>query len=382
VGVRQGAVEDMGVKPARQGADRGSLPVGRSAAPALMNGFEIADIDQAVENAAPALDEMKAGSLFLTGGTGFFGQWLLALIARANAVRGSAISVSVLTRDAAAFRIRCPDLASQPFFSFIEGDVRRFEFPRQRFTHLIHAAADTSALADRKPLELMDTIVEGTVRVMAFAAEQRPRRTLLVSSGAVYGQQPADLSHIAEDFHGAPDPLDRRSAYGAAKRMAEQIAALHNQEQSAVVVARAFTLAGPGLPLDGHFAIGNFVRDAVAGRPVMVAGDGTPHRSYLHAGDLAAWLLRLLTHGRAGNAYNVGSDRAVSIAELAGEIVRVIPAAAGIRMEGKPSGSLRSRYIPSIDKARRELGLDVWTPLEQSIERMGRWAERRTGISL
>jgi dTDP-glucose 4,6-dehydratase len=364
----------MGVKPARRGT--AALQIEGSAGPALLNGFEIADLDRAVEHAAPALDDMKGGSLFLTGGTGFFGQWLLALIARANAVRGSAISVTTLTRDARRFQTRCPDLAGQNFLRLVEGDVRRFEFPRQRFSHLIHAAADTSALADQKPLDLMDTIVEGTARVMAFAAEQQLRRSLLVSSGAVYGQQPADLSHIAEDFHGAPDPLDRRSAYGAAKRMAEQIAALHNRRESAVVIARAFTFAGPGLPLDGHFAIGNFVRDAVAGRPVTVSGDGAPLRSYLYAGDLAAWLLRLLTHGQPGNAYNVGSDHAVSIAELASEIARVIPTAAGVRVEAKPSASLRSRYIPSIDKARRELGLDVWTPLDQSIERMGRWAGR------
>jgi nucleoside-diphosphate-sugar epimerase len=361
----------MGVKPARQG--KAELQIERSAA--LMNGFEIADIDRAVQHAAPALDDMRGGSLFLTGGTGFFGQWLLALIARANAVRSSAISVTALTRDATGFRTRCPDLAGQDFIRLVEGDVRRFEFPRQRFSHLIHAAADTSALADQKPLDLMETIVEGTARVMAFAAERQLHRSLLVSSGAVYGQQPADLSHIAEDFHGAPDPLDRRSAYGAAKRMAEQIATLHNRRESAVVVARAFTFAGPGLPLDGHFAIGNFVRDAVAGRPVTVAGDGTPQRSYLYAADLAAWLLRLLTHGQPGNAYNVGSDHAVSIAELAGEIARVIPSAAGVRVQAKPSGSLRSHYIPSIDKARRELRLDVWTPLDQSIERMGRWAK-------
>lgn len=346
---------------------------------ATLNGFEIDDIDEAVGRAAPALDALRDASLFVTGGTGFFGQWLLSLLARADATRSLGIKVTVLTRDAAGFHRRCPEFARDSFVRIVEGDIRSFEFPKGRFTHLVHAATDTSAEADQRPVELIDTIVRGTRRALDFAQTSAVKRTLVVSSGAIYGTQPDDVSSFPEDFQGAGPTTDPRSSYGQAKRLAEQLATLYGESGSgSVVIARAFAFVGPALPLDSHFAIGNFIRDAIAGDAVTVRGDGSPVRSYLYAGDLAVWLLQLLVHGRAGKAYNVGSDRAISIAELAALVASTLPTARGVAIKGKPAArELRSRYIPSIERAREELALDVWTPLDEAIRRTARWAERQ-----
>ena len=261
--------------------------------------LDIEDLDNAIAHAGPAVASLAGSSLFITGGTGFIGRWLLAVLARANTTLDLGLTVTVLTRSKTRFLKRCPELASAPRIHLIEGDVRTFEFPKGQFSHVIHAATDTNVQAARQPLKLIDTIVNGTRRVLEFSLAAGVRRVLLLSSGAVYGAQPHDLETVSEDYPGACATTLRRSAYGQAKRLAEQLATIFHADIGLdVVTGRLFAFVGPGMPLDTHFAIGNFIRDAIAGHEIVVTSDGTPVRSYLYAGDLTAWLLRLLTRPR------------------------------------------------------------------------------------
>ncbi|PPQ36948.1 dTDP-glucose 4,6-dehydratase [Rhodoblastus acidophilus] len=341
-----------------------------------VDGFAVSDLAQACGRIGSALKKLDGAALFITGGTGFFGRWLLALLAYARTADIAACEVTALSRAPRDFCAEHPDFAALPWLKFCEGDVSCFEFPKGRFTHVIHAATDTSAEADRNPRRLIGSIVDGTRRVLDFAALAGVERLLYVSSGAVYGAQPHDIANIPENHPGACDPLDPRTAYGQAKRLAEHFCALATRDGLETVVARAFAFVGPGLPLDGHFAIGNFIADALAGREIVVKGDGTPLRSYLYAADLAAWLIKLLVEGESGAAYNVGSDAEVSIAELARLVAKTL-GAPGVKI-AQPAGvpGFRSRYIPSIDRA-RALGLDAWTPLEQAIARTALFARQQ-----
>jgi dTDP-glucose 4,6-dehydratase len=127
---------------------------------------------------------------------------------------------------------------------------------------------------------------------------------------------------------------------------------------------------GPYLPLDAHYAIGNFIRDALNGHSIGVTGDGTPFRSYLYAADLAAWLWTILLQPSATGAYNVGSDEAWPIREIAKRVALSCPSRPGVTLAHSPD--LRrapSRYVPNVDRARRELGLEVWTPLDVAIRK-------------
>jgi dTDP-glucose 4,6-dehydratase len=333
------------------------------------------DLEEAAGHALAALDALRGARIFLTGGTGFFGRWLIATLAHVHAKIGA--EVVVLTRNAESFRALYPDLATHPAIGLHRGDVRDFAFPSGRFTHVIHAAVDTSVAADANKFELIETIVVGAKRVLEFSARAGAQRLLYVSSGAVYGAQPAEMTHFPEDCRGACDPLDPRSAYGEAKRLAELMCVCAAaQGGTPAVVARAFAFVGPGLPLDAHFAIGNFIRDAVAGGDIVVGGDGSPLRSYLYAGDLAAWLLTLLTKGTPGSAYNVGSDQAISIADLARKVASFAPRAPVVTIKGAAMpGAPRSRYVPAIARA-QSLGLDVWTPLDEAIRRTMAFAQR------
>lgn len=311
--------------------------------------------------------------ILLTGGTGFFGRALLRhWLSLATA--GEAIPhVLVLSRDPAAFLRNSPIFSGHDWLDFHAGDILQpSSLPRAlRFTHILHAAADSTLGPLLKPLERFNQILDGTRNLLDLAVATGARRFLLTSSGAVYGPQPPDLPALPEDWPGGPVPDNPSNAYGMGKRAAEHLCALYQDAHGLeTVIARCFAFAGPDLPLDVHFAIGNFIRDALTQEVITVAGDGTPLRTYLDQADLAHWLLTLLEQARPGEAYNVGSDEGVSIAQLAHLVRNLVAPDKQVRILGQGQDAQgRNRYVPDISKARQELGLRVTIPLAESIHR-------------
>lgn len=323
----------------------------------------------------------RGQSFFITGGTGFFGLWLLESFARANDELSLGMRATVLTRDPAAFAHQAPHLTARADLAFLAGDLRHFPFPSGGFDHLIHAAADTGAWTKEKGVdEVIDIVVAGTRRLLDFAAHAGIRNFLLISSGAVYGPQPAGLACVPEDFPGAPDPLLPESAWGEGKRVAEHLCAVHAARYGyALKIARCFAFIGPHLRLDAHYAAGNFIRDALRGERIRVNGDGTQIRSYLHAADLAIWLWTILFRGRPARPYNVGSPEAVSIADLAEMVKRAFAQLVPVQiMQAAKPGCPVSRYVPDVARAGAELGLEVWIPLAEAISKTAAW---HTGAS-
>ncbi len=304
------------------------------------------DLDHVIEHTVGVWESLAGQRIFLTGGTGFVGTWLCESLLRAN--RG--ISAVVLTRHPEQFPFTNP--AVQPLC----GDVRTFDFPDGEFPYVIHAAT---------PASTDDLDGEATRHVLEFARKHGTRRLLFTSSGAVYGRQPAELTHISEDFPSEPD-----TPYGEAKRAAESLLASRD-----AVIARLFAFSGPGLPLDKNYAVGNFVGDVLNGGPIRIQGDGTPYRSYLYAADLAVWLWTLLVRGEPGRPYNVGSDHAVTIAELARTVAAVtVPGTAAEAAQVAAPGVSALRYVPSVERAEREMGLRPIVSLEEGVRRMYDWA--------
>lgn len=325
--------------------------------------------------------EARGRSFFITGGTGFFGMWLLESFAHINDALGLDMRATVLTRDPLAFAVKAPHLSGRADLTFIRGDVRSFDFPSGEFDYVIHAATEASAkLNDEAPQEMLDAIIGGTRRVLDFAAQAGVKKLLLTSSGAVYGKQPSEITHVSEDYAGAPDPLLPGSAYGEGKRVSEHMCAVHARQHGyEVKVARCFAFVGPHLPLDAHFAIGNFIRDALRGQPIRIGGDGTPTRSYLYASDLAVWLWTLLFKAPTARAYNVGSAEDLSIKQLAEIVAEAVAAGGPVQVAQKPDASRPvSRYVPSVGRALTELDLNTEISLSEAITRTAVWHTSQT----
>ena len=297
---------------------------------------------------------MNEKSIFLTGGTGFFGKSILSMLKRGFL---NNLNFTVLSRDPEKFLTENPEFNGLPLVDFIAGDVRNFQFPDRSFDYIFHAAAPAMAMP---PGVERDIIINGTRRVLEFARHCKARRLLYVSSGAVYGPQPPDLERIPEDY-----PCRPVTEYGIAKYEAEQMCLDSGIE---TVIARCFAFVGPYLNRNIHFAIGNFIRDCLAGQDIVIKGDGTPYRSYLYADDLVRWLFKAMFEGKTGCAYNIGSDRAVSIRELVETVQKVLHSENRIVVcKASVPGKKPEHYVPDITRIRQELNVSITIGLEDAI---------------
>jgi nucleoside-diphosphate-sugar epimerase len=336
------------------------------------------DLDRVNERILPLRGELEGARMFITGGTGFIGCWLLESLAWANDKLGLGAEALVLTRNMEAFARKAPHLANRADIRFHAGDVRNFDFPAGKYSHVIHAATEASEkMNNEQPIVMLDTIVAGTRRALDFSVQCGAKQFLLTSTGAVSGPQPAALALMPENHLGGPDISNPKSATYEGKRLCELLCAIYARQHGLETkVARIYALVGPYLQLDLHYAMGNFIRDAMAGGPIKIKGDGTPYRSYLYAADLTVWLWTILVRGVSNRPYNVGSRNPLSILETAEAVRRALPGQVPIEIAQKPRpGQFAARYVPETMRAQQELGLREWTPLDEAIRRTANWCQ-------
>jgi nucleoside-diphosphate-sugar epimerase len=324
------------------------------------------EINILIKNIAFALENK---TIFLTGGTGFFGRSFLEFIIGINSVHNLNLKIYVLARDPERFKNKYPQLIEN-FITFQKGDIVNFDFLDIKVNYIFHFATPASATMNiENPIGMFDNIVDGSRRILDFAVKSKCEKFLLTSSGAVYGKQPTELTHIPESYMAAPTTQNSHSAYGEGKRVAELMGNIYSSKYGFEhKIARCFAFVGPHLDANGTFAIGNFIRDAIQGKTLSIGGDGTPFRSYLYSSDLIVWLLTILLTGKSNQPYNVGSDNDLSISDLAKKVTQLINPSLRIEIAKKATDLSRpDRYVPNVSLAKNELGLCAWTPLDDSI---------------
>lgn len=306
--------------------------------------------------------------LLITGGTGFVGRHLLDQIA-------AGVGPCVLSDVVVTSRTQA-DVGHQ--VEQVRWDVCDANLPDVEFDAIIHAATPASAEFNaRAPRLMFDQIVVGARNVIELCERQRePPRLLFTSSGAVYGEMPEHLSAWPEGSRLAANALDPKNAYASGKRAAETLFALAgNEGLCRPTIARLFTFSGRHLPLDRHFALGNFVRDALRGGPIRVLGDGIVIRSYLSGDDMAEWLLRALERELdLDMILHIGSNRPISILALANLVAEraanVLGERPNIELTDSPHFKTSDIYLPSVTKTKALLGTRPRQSLTRSIDEM------------
>lgn len=325
----------------------------------------------------PSLAEgFQQKSVLITGGTGYVGKCLLHLFAWMRVEHDCEFKVTVISRSPQTFQTLHPSLVKG--VSLLHGEISSALTPPDSPDFIIHAATPASAeLTARHPNEMTQINIDAMKWILKISESCTHMPTLLfTSSGAAYGLTAPGENYSPEEWFSPLGLPSTNVAYSEGKRIAEQL--LLEAGARGIVrptIARLFAFAGPYLPQDSHFAVGNFVRDAVNGSDIVVRGDGKSVRSYLNSFDLAFWLLRCLTHPQSEYPYNIGSEVAISIHELA----RLVLERANLRgLSGSKIQILGQVsaldgvdiYLPSTLKTRDSLDVSQWTTLEESIDQM------------
>ncbi len=323
-------------------------------------------------------EPLRNAHIYITGGTGFLGSWLLELIGALNDQFDFKTRVTVATRSLNKFTKNYPHLASRKDFSFQPVDVRNIvELPHDT-THIIHAAANSNRDHFASfPTSSFQNNLDSTFQIFRLANQLSSiQNVLLVSSSMVYGKHPNDAGNIKEDTFGSlVSPLDSNTIYAESKRACEAAAASFLTEMKLPIsIARPFSLVGPYQSLNLPWAVTDFMQEALKGGPIKIMSDGSIVRSIMYASDFANWILHITAYAQPRAVYNVGSPEPIDLLSLAKMIKSCFKTEPQILTNlGNNAMSGNRRIVPNVDKAKKELQLKITVDLESAIQRSMEW---------
>lgn len=325
-----------------------------------------------VDSASSDLEQIVNSEVMITGASGFVGSWLVGswLWAR-ESLKGTG-RLLLVCRNIEGLAKKYASSISAGHLILQAADVRSLQLPVAFRPQLVVNAATPAreSLNVNQPLEMLNIIIDGQKRLLEISQEAGAERFLFLSSGAVYGSIPLSLKQVPEDYLGAPHIGDPAMAYHEGKRVAELMGNICSQNDSmGFVSARLFAFLAPFLPIDEHFAAGNFIGNAIRNEDIIIKSGGGSIRSYQYGTDLVTWLWALLVRGKSGDAYNVGSDESLSIKELAEKVAELSASGVSVKIMGKDEVTNISQYVPSVKKMRQEFKLDNQIRLQQAIIR-------------
>ncbi|MEE1927025.1 UDP-glucuronic acid decarboxylase family protein [Streptomyces sp. TRM 70351] len=304
----------------------------------------------------------------VTGGAGFIGSHLCERLLEDGA---EVVAVDNLV---SGDRANLAELVGRPGFTFVERDVCPPGLPEALpggpFDLVMHLACPASP-ADylRLPLETLETGSHGTRSALELARRDGAR-LVLASTSEVYGDPEEHPQR--ETYWGHVNPVGPRSVYDEAKRFAEALVTAHRGVHGTdTAIARIFNTYGPRMrPGDGR-AVPTFVRQALAGEPLTVAGDGSQTRSLCYVDDTVEGLLALAASGLPGPV-NIGGDEEITILELARRVIALTGSRSGItRVELPGDDPVRRR--PDTTLARERLGWSPRTGWETGLKKTVSW---------
>jgi nucleoside-diphosphate-sugar epimerase len=326
------------------------------------------DIDSLLSGGR-TFQEFDGATITILGGTGFIGQWIIQALHEFGLNFGFSAEITVISRNAS----RARNLFAEKFG--LTPNVVEFDFAvglaeLEKCDFFINGATPSTK---KTGIDNVEAVYASTVNASNSIIRSAKRygnkpRVVNLSSGIVYGTQGlAERNQIesASTIH-----PNSQSGYLNAKLSSESIfseAAV--LEEVKAISPRLYAFAGPGISLDEHFAVGNFIRDGLEGSQITISGNPSTTRSYLYPTDLVVWILAALTQPKDINV-NVGSEIPITMLELA-TLVSELTSKMGVRVLG--SNVVASNYVPSTSCFRENYAVSQQISLNEGLERWIEW---------
>lgn len=327
------------------------------------------------------LRTLSGKHILLTGCTGFMGKWIVESLIYANKKLHSAIHLHLLTRDKSRFLRNMNSALDTEYLHFLECDIANLTpdlLPA--CDYIIHGSNLNNDGSPSWAWRHMNSAVNGLQNVLAVADFFKSDGGILLSSGASHAavHNAAPILHIKEPADFSTKELRESNVYGLTKHFLEvMLAAWFSEGKTNFSIARCFTFLGAHMPLVGAQAAGNFFNDALHGRAICIKGDGRAVRSYMYGVDMVVALLAILVRGQASRLYNVGSEKSVTIGELAHTIAQFANVPTSILNNAVVAGNAPSYYVPELNSLEGHLGVKPIFSLGEALESTWHWLLER-----
>jgi dTDP-glucose 4,6-dehydratase len=300
----------------------------------------------------------------VTGGAGFLGSHLC------EALLGEGVEVVCLDNFLTGMPANVAHIADHPGFRLVRCDITDFVHVPGEVDLVLHFASPASPIDYLKlPIHTLKVGAIGTWHALGLAKD-KGARFVLASTSEVYGDP--QVHPQPEDYWGHVNPIGPRGVYDEAKRYAEALATAYRTTEGVDTgIVRIFNTYGPRMrPHDGR-AIPTFIRQALAGEPVTVAGDGQQTRSVCYVDDLVTGILALARSGHPGPV-NLGNPTELTVLKIAEDVVTAAGSSSPIEFVGRPVDDPQVRR-PDTSLARSVLGWEPRVAWEQGLDRTVEW---------
>lgn len=263
--------------------------------------------------------QLSGKTILVTGGTGMIGKWLIdSVLANADC------RILVTGRDEVKARSRLGDK-----IGFVKWDIAHERLPQinEHIDYVIHLASNTHPVAyATDPVSTISMNVIAAKELLDFAVRKKVVRFVYASTVEVYGQNRGDVVKFKEDYCGYINSNTLRAGYPESKRCGEALCQAYIKQYGLdVVIPRIARVYGPTLQGDDSKALSQFIRNAIAGKDIVLKSEGMQYFSYLHVADVVSGILTVMLKGKCGEAYNIADERSdVRLRDLAELIAKQV----------------------------------------------------------